>query len=313
MVCCVHGLILADGKGGSVDADGPGGDFSQPDQTVDRVKRRAFKPPRQRRRVRRQSTGRSFSIWDMRDGLGYGFTRATCAIGFGLTPFIGGRFGDASLAIISAGLGLLMLAIVAGLMRMGRSTEWRLVADAITLLVLVPLLATASGIEVADARLGGRSTNFLAAAGATVLIYAIVVILATKAGADRNAATQIGALPGALSITAILLGTSHFSAGALWRGLAVSWMVAAIVTAFAMFVSLRARISVAPLAFALFALAIVFLESSNDDGRTLSSESSAIAMGADAVVAVILVLIPLPQCRRRVRHPSRIDNQSIRR
>lgn len=309
MVCRVHGLILASGKEATLDADGPGADFSQPEQTVDRVKRRAFKPPRQRRRARREPTGRGFSIWDMRDGLGYGLTRAICAIGFGVTPVVGDRFGDASLAVISAGLGLLVFAVVAALMRMGRSTEWRLVADALTLLVLIPVLATASGIEVADARLGGRTANFLAAAVATVLIYTIVVIVATKAGGDRNAATQIGALPGALSITAIFLGASYFSAGTLWRGLTVSWMVAAIVTVLAMFVSLRARVAVAPGAFALFAVAIVFLESTNEDGRTLSSESSAIAMGAAVVVAILLVLIPLPRRRTRLRRPPRIDNR----
>lgn len=313
MVRWVHGLILASGKGGSVDAEGQRGDLVQADQTADNVKRRAFKPPRQRRRRHREPTGRGFSIWEMRDGLGYGLTRAICAIGFGLTPVVGERFDDASLAIVSAGLGLLMFAIVAVLMRLGRSTEWRLVADAITLLVLIPVLVTASGIEVADVRLGGRSANFLAAAAATVLIYAIVVIVATKAGADRTAATQIGALPGALAISAILLGTSHFSAGALWRGLTVSWMVAAVVTAFAMFVSLRARVAVAPAAFALFALAIVLLESIADDGRTLSSESSSIAMVAAAVVAVILVFIPLPQRRTRVRRPQRTGNQPFSR
>ncbi|CAN5769068.1 hypothetical protein BH20CHL1_BH20CHL1_04440 [soil metagenome] len=296
-----------------MDVDGPGEDFSQPDQTVDRVKRRAFKPPRQRRRVRRYPTGSSFSVWSMRDGLGYGFTRAICAIGFGLTPSLGGRFGDASLAIISTALALLMFAIVAGLVRMGRPAEWRLVADGITLLVLVPVLATASGIEVADARLGGRSANFLAAAAAALLIYAVVVVVATRAGADRNAATQIGVLPGGLSITAILLGASHFSAGALWRGLTVSWMVAAIVTALAMFVSLRARGAVAPVTFAVFSLTIVFLESTKTSERSLSSESSAIAMGAAAVVAMILVLIPLPQRRVRAKRPQRPDNQPFSR
>lgn len=281
-------------------------DVRQADLTDDRVKRRAFKPPRQRRRsARRKPTGRGSSIWDMRDGLGYGLTRAFCAIGFGLTPALGEQFGDAALAVVSAGLALLMLTIVAALMRLGRATEWRLVADAVTLLVLIPVLATASGIEVADARLGGRSANFLAAAAATVLIYAIVVIVATRAGADRTAGTQIGALPGALSITAVLIGASHFSASALWRGLTVSWIVAAVVTVLAMFVSLRARVVVAPAAFALFALVVVLLESSNDGAGTLSSETTGIAMGAAALIAVMLVLIPLPQRRSRAsRQPA---------
>lgn len=238
----------------------------------------------------------------MREGLGYGLIRALCAIGFGLAPGASERFGDAGLTLVAVGLAFLMVLIVAGLVRMGRSIEWRLLADAVTLFVLTPVLVTASGIEVADARLGGRSANFLAAAAATLLIYLIVVTVATRAGSDRTVAAQIGALPGALAITAILLGTNHFSAGALWRGLAISWMVAAAVTVLAMLARARARVAVAPAAFALFALGVIFLQSSSGDDRALSSESSGIAMAAAAVVAVILVVIPLP--RRRIRNPN---------
>ncbi len=300
-------LYLPAGEEGEVDGNGQVSISDQADESSDPVQRRAFKPPRRKRRPRRKPTPRSFSIWDMRDGLGYGLTRAVCAIGFGSVPAVGERFGDAALAVVASGLAVMVLVIVAALLRVGRPTEWRLVADALTLVVLIPVLATASAIEVADARLGGRSVNFMAAAAATVLIYLIVVIAATRAGADRNASTQIGALPGALSITAILLGTSHFSAGDLWRGLTISWMAAAFVTLCAMFVSLRVRAAVAPAALALFAMAIVVLQTSANGGGTLSSESSAVAMFAVAAVAIILVLIPIPQRRRHLPHASQTD------
>lgn len=289
-----------------MDADRQDSDLAVEDSSGDDSHRRAFKQPRPRRRRRapRAATGHGVDLWGMRDGLGYGLTRALCAIGFGLVPGVSERFGDAGLALVAAGLALTMVLIVVALVRMGQLMEWRMLADAVTLLVLTPVLVTASGIEVADARLGGRSANFLAAAAATILIYAIVVIVATRAGTDRTVASQIGALPGALSITAVLLGTNHFSAGALWKGLAVSWMAAATITVLAMLVSLRARVAVAPMTFALFALGIVLLQSRSGDAGALSSESSSIAMGAVAFVAVILIFIPLPRRRSRARHQN---------
>lgn len=240
---------------------------------------------------------------DLREGLGYGLTRAACAIGFGAVPMLSERFGDAALSLVSFGLALLMIAIAGGLVRLGRPLEWRLAADAITLSVLIPVLVTASGIEVADDRLGGRSTNFLAAALATAMIYLVIVVVVTRSGADRNPSSQIGALPGALLITAILVGTSNFSAVTLWRGLSVAWMVAAIATALATLLSLRARALVAPLAFALFAAGIVVAEIMSESERSLSSGSSGIAVLVTGGVAVVLLLIPLPQRRSRLHQP----------
>lgn len=256
--------------------------------------RRAL-PPRQRRPRRRARVERAPilpGLWDLREGFGYGLIRALCAVGFGFVPGLAVRFGDAALSVVSTGLALALLAIVLFLRRVGRPTEWRLLADAVTLFVLVPVLVTASGIEVADARLGGRSTNFLAAVGVTLLIYTIVVVLSTRGGADRNPVSQIGALPGALSIALILLGTDYFSAGALWRGLSIAWMVAAVATVVAIFLSVRARALVAPAAFALVALGMITPDFVGESERSLSSGSAGIAVLTTAIVAVILVLIP---------------------
>lgn len=264
-------------------------------QIPDDSGRRAFKPPRQRRRRPRRpaSVQRDFSLWDLREGFGYGLIRALCAVGFGFVPSFDARFGDASLAVVSSGLAMFVFAIVLLLLHAGRPAEWPLLADAVSLLVLVPVIITASGIEVSDARLGGRSTNFLAAAGAVILVYLIVVVIATRGGADRTASSQVGVLPGSLSIAIILLGTEHFSAGAIWRGLSIAWMVAAIATVTAMFVSMRARLFVAPAAFALVAIGVVVPDFLGDSERSLSSGSSGIAVLSTAVVASVLVLIPL--------------------
>ena len=275
-------------------------DDTQPDDR----QRRAFKPPRQRRRRERKPRGTSFNLWEMREGFGYGLTRALCAVGFGFVPGVSDRLGDSALTVVSSLLAAMMVAIFVGLIRLGRAPEWRLIADAVALFVLVPVLVTASGIEVADARLGGRSSNFLAAAVALVLIYAITAIIATRGGADRNAASQIGALPGALSIAVVVLGTTHFSASAIWRGLSIAWMVAAVATVLAMFVPLNLRALVAPVVFLLFTVGVVVPDFLSENEAILDAGSAGIAMVTVVVVALVLLFIPsAPRRTRRIAPP----------
>jgi hypothetical protein len=264
------------------------------DERLDDSKRRAFTPPPVRKRRQRPALPRTqFNLWHLRQSFGTGLARAVCAVGFGFVPSLGSRFGDSALAVAALGLALGVAGIVLLLYRSNRPVEWTLAADATALLVLVPVLATASGIEVADARFGGRSLNFLAAAAAVVLLYVVIVVIATRGGQVRDASGQIGALPGALSITAILLGTASFSAGAMWRGLALAWMVAAIVTVIAVIVPLRFRLFVAPAAFLIFAIAVVLPDALRGQGTSLSTGSSAIAVLATGCVAAILIFIPV--------------------
>lgn len=258
----------------------------------DDSRRRAFKPPRRRRTPRRQIRPPSLNLWRFRHGFGLGIVRAICAIGFGFVPSVSDRFGDAALALVSVALAAAVAGIVVMLIRMSRPLEWPLLADAATLFTLVPILVTASGIEVADARFGGRGINFFAAASAVVLLYVIVVTIATRGWSHRGASGQLGALPGAFSITVVLLGTANFSAGGIWRGLSIAWMGAALVTVVAMLVPARYRAVVAPLAFALFAAGVVATNAASDEAASLSSGSSAVAALSAAIVAAVLILIP---------------------
>ncbi len=150
--------------------------------------RRAFKPPRRRRTPRRQIRPPSLNLWRFRHGFGLGIVRAICAIGFGFVPTVSDRFGDAALALVSVALAAAVAGIVVMLIRMSRPLEWPLLADAATLFIL------------------GSAT-------AVVLLYVIVVTIATRGWSHRGASGQLGALPGAFSITVVLLGTANFSAG----------------------------------------------------------------------------------------------------
>jgi hypothetical protein len=242
-------------------------------------------------------------LWHMRDGFGYGLSRALCAVGFGFVPSLSARLGDSALAIVSAVLAMLLLGVVFLLLRMNRPVEWRLVADSATLLVLVPVLVTSSGLAVADARFGGRGINFLAASAAVACLFVVIVVIATRGGADRNAAGQIGGLPAAFSIVIIIMGTSYFSAGAISRGLSIAWMAAAVVTVVVMLVPVGRRSIFAPAAFALFTAALVISDILGDGGSALNAETSAIAVMTTLFVAAVLIIIPIPPRRVRSAEP----------
>lgn len=254
--------------------------------------RRAFRPPKRPRRTFQRPSIPAPDLWQYRHGFGIALSRAACAIGFGMVPGVSNRFGDAALVVVCLLLGLAVSGAVAMLHRAGRPLGWQLIADAITLMVLLPALITASGIEVADARYGGRGENFLAAAAALVLLYVIVTTVATRGWSDLRITGQTGAAPAALSITIILLGTNHFSAGGMWRGLSIAWMVAAGVTLMVTLSPGRFRQFVVPGTFLAFAVGVVMLNASSD-GRALSSGTSTVAALATAVVAAILILAPM--------------------
>ncbi len=254
--------------------------------------RRAFRPPKRPRRTFQRPSIPAPDLWQYRHGFGLALSRAACAVGFGMVPGVSSRFGDAALVIVCMLLGLAVAGAAAMLYRAGKQLEWQLIADAMTLMVLLPALITASGIEVADARYGGRGENFLAAAAALVLLYVVVTTVATRGWADLRLAGQTGAVPAALSITIVLLGTNHFSAGGMWRGLSVAWMVAAGVTLLVTLSPGRYRHVVVPVTFLIFAVGVVMLNASSD-GRALSSGTSSVAALTTAVVAAILILIPL--------------------
>ena len=91
---------------------------------------------------------------------------------------------------------------------LGRSEalrSWSLNAtDAVTLVLLVPVVAVASGIEVADIRLGGATGHFLAAAIAVLAVVAILAIVAILTSVETPMATGIALLPATLTVAATM-------------------------------------------------------------------------------------------------------------
>jgi hypothetical protein len=270
----------------------------------DNSKRRAFRPPKRPRRTYQRPSIPTPDLWQYRHGFGVALSRAACAVGFGMVPGMSNRFGDAALVVVCVLLGAAVAGAVFLLYRAGRALEWQLVADAMTLIVLLPALITASGIEVADARYGGRGENFLAAATALVLLFVVVTTVATRGWANLRTSGQTGSVPAAFSITIILLGTNHFSAGGMWRGLSIAWMVAAGVTLLATLAPARYRPYIVPGSFILVAVGVVMLNASGSS-QSISSGASAVAALATAIVAAILIFVPLlPVQGGRTRPPE---------
>ena len=97
---------------------------------------------------------------DWRDWALSALLRACAAFGFLLVPTVESRVGDAALALVCIAAGSAFAAVVGYRWYTTRQPlRVELIADGIALVVLVPALALAAGIQAADSRFGGRDEN----------------------------------------------------------------------------------------------------------------------------------------------------------
>ncbi len=209
------------------------------------------------------------------------------------------RLGGLALPIICSVLAGLT-GIAAWLM--GRSEaqrSWSLNAtDAVTLALLVPVVAVASGIEVADIRLGGATGNFVAAALAVLAVVGIVSVVAALASVESPLSAGIALLPAALIVAATIAGAERFAADNLGQGLTAAWMIAALATLVDGGLAPKLRSLVPPLAFAVFA--IVVAVAGNSGGADVSRDNAAIAFVTTAASGVVLMTVPFATTRARL-------------
>lgn len=163
-----------------------------------------------------------------------------------------------------------------------------LAADAVTLACLVPTIVVASGIQLADARFGGRAENVLAAMGAVAAVFAIVAFIGASERGAGFGFVALAALPAALSVAAIIGGTTVFAGGQTWQGLSLAWMAAAGATlVYLVIPASRGWVSI--VVFAGFAAAMLTLP---DRRVTASTQADLdVALLTVAAVAAIIVLI----------------------
>lgn len=218
-------------------------------------------------------------------------SRAVVAAGFVFVPAFRPRLGDATLTVITIGLALGVAAAAGGVWHVLRTPVRRdLLADVVTLTCLVPTIVVASGIQLADARFGGRAENVLAAMGAVAAVFAIVAFTGASEGGTRFGFVALAALPAALSVAAIIGGTTVFAGGQTWQGLSLAWMAAAGAS-LVYLVAPGARGWVSILVFTGFAAAMLTLP---DRRVTESSRADLdVALLTVAAVAAIVVVIGL--------------------
>lgn len=185
---------------------------------------------------------------------------------------------------------------------LGRSEaqrSWSLNAtDSVTLLLLVPVVAVASGIEVADIRLGGATGHFVAAALAVLAVVGIVSVVAILASVEAPLSTGIALLPATLIVAATIAAAERFAADNLGQGLTAAWMIAALATLVDGAIASRFRALVPPIAFAVFAIIVAIAGSSG--GTDVSRSNAAIAFLTTAASGTALLLAPVGTMRARL-------------
>jgi hypothetical protein len=161
----------------------------------------------------------------------------------------------------------------------------------------VPAVAVASGIEVADIRLGGATGHFLAAAIAVLAVLAIVAVVAIVASVESPMATGIALLPATLVIAATIAAAERFAADNLGQGLTAAWMIAAIATLADGAFPPRQRSLVPPVAFALFAIVVAVAGTTDAE---VSRSNATIAFLTTAASGAALLLAPVGTLRARL-------------
>ncbi|HEX5165961.1 MAG TPA: hypothetical protein VFV93_11240 [Thermomicrobiales bacterium] len=251
---------------------------------------------------------------DWRDRVPPALVRMLTGLTFIALPAFEIRLGGLALPVICVVLAVLNG--VAGLL-LGRSEaqrSWSLSAtDAATLILLVPVVAVASGVEVADIRLGGATAHFAAAALAVLAVVGIVATVAMLTSVESPMSSGIALLPAALTVAAAIAAAERFAADNLGQGLTAAWMIAALATLLDGAMPVRYRPPVPPVAFAVFAIVVAIAGSSG--GADVSRSNATIAFLTTAATGAALLLVPAGTLRARlfVTEPIRAHVESLNR
>lgn len=215
--------------------------------------------------------------------------RAGVATGFLLTPTVRIQLGEAAIAALSLFIGIMILGVMAGHWYIVRRTARRdLAADAFAVIALAPSAIVAAGIQGADDRFGGRTANVLAALGATILIFAIVALIAGLDDRLTFGDASIGALGGALTLAVLVGNPERYPSGEAWQALSIAWMAAALATAMFGFMPSGARSALPVAVYALFALAVILIPVNRPNEETGVETLSVLAL---IVAGAIIVLV----------------------
>lgn len=222
---------------------------------------------------------------DWRDWALSALLRACAALGFLLVPTVETRVGDAALAFVCIVAGSGFAAVVGYRWYTTRQPlRVELIADGIALVVLVPALALAAGIQAADSRFGGRDENVVAATIATLLIFLIVTVIARAVDSERGRQVAIALLPAALTFAATVGGGDRFASGEFWKGAALAWIVAGVTTLIYGLMPRSAGVIVLSGVYGVFAI-VVLLTRETQTGFQDANQS----MGWLAVAALLVV------------------------
>jgi hypothetical protein len=253
--------------------------------------RRAFTPP-PARAARKPRKARSWPESDWITRIPPALVRSGVALGFASLAAFEERFGGLAVPVLCFGLASACVLAVYLMRTFEIDTAWPLPAvDAVTVVMLVPVVVVASGIEVADARLGGEVMNFAAAATAVVATVCIVALLASWLTARVRELAPLAFLPAALVVAAIIAGAERFAADALAAGLSMAWMAAAVATLLDGIGGKRMRPLLPAATFALFAIAVALLGRSGTTAY-VTSTNTAIALIVTALAGAALLLLP---------------------
>lgn len=282
------------------------------DSYPDDSKRKAFKPPRRRRRpIRWPSAPRSSTGGGVRDGwlsgLIVGGNRAVAGVGFALVPVLESRFDDASLILVC----LLLAGITGGVVFADwwftrRSPRRELAADLVSLAVLVPASSVARMIAVADSRLGGRDLNYIAAALGVLAVFLIIVSVSLSDESSPPSHSTIGVLPAAILLVALFAGSSAASTANLWQAASLAWIVSAIMTVVYGLAGTSWRSFIAPVSYALFAVVVLTAVDQDSSRRTVSSVHQELSVGILLLVGLILLAMGLWSASMRSIPPGQL-------
>lgn len=215
--------------------------------------------------------------------------RAGIATGFLLTPAVREQLGDASIAALSVFIaGALIMTLIGHWYFVRGQARRDLAADAFAVVALVPVGIVAAGIQGAEDRFGGRTANVLAALTATILIYAIVALIARMDDRLEFGDAAIGSLGGALSLAVLVGNPNRFATAELWQALSVAWMVAAVATVIYGVAPAIARSAIPVVVYGVFALVVALLPA-NELNQQSGADTLAILALLTTGAAMVLI------------------------
>jgi hypothetical protein len=219
-------------------------------------------------------------------------TRGFVAICLLAAPTFEARLGSAALPFVCVALAATCALIAAGMRSSSRASGWTSpAADTVTLLTVVPAAALASGIEVADSRLGGGAGYFAAAAAAVIGATAIVALVAASLTYGTPTSSSIALLPAPMIVAAVIAGADRFSAESFTQGLGMAWIAAALITVLDGLTSEQVRSLLPPLGFAVFVVLVVLIGRSGSPSQ-VTATNSAIALVTTAIAGAALLWLP---------------------